>query len=240
MDRRHFITSMVLAACSAPLGALRARASRPGKIESWGIIAAITGATPDEATGIPVLANYLRINLTYKWGFGGAPYLVPSVFERAHWSEFIDPVLRIEEFTSARAESALATMRGSLGRPDFVALIGHSRGGNAALGIANSGSVLSPVDLLITLDPYATPLSRITRLAAGAARRTANFYTNRGPGPVHGAPIENMRNIFLGDDRCPLSDCNVGLHHAYTHTNIDDCDYIKRQVFALVQECFPD
>src|SRR5262245_28490426 len=81
-------------------------ARRWGCIPS-GLIAFVAGATASSATGIPVLAHFVRINLTFKMGPGGAPCVRSSPFPRENWTNLIDNPLAIEEYRSTTAATRL-------------------------------------------------------------------------------------------------------------------------------------
>ncbi len=202
-----------------------------------GLIAFVTGATPGGATGIPVLAHYVRINLTFKMGPGGAPCVQPSPFPREHWDSLLDNPLAIEQYTSSEAAERIAEFGRINGSPDLLILVGHSMGGYTVAKIANEGRLKRTADLLIIIDGY----PRGFEIKPGAAKRAINFFTDRGPGDVHGTLVKGAENIYLGAGyRCPLKDCSQGAHHTYDHVNIDDCDYVKRRIFELIQGYFPD
>lgn len=216
-----------------------AEGRRWGCINS-GLIAFIKGAFPAAATGMPVLAHYTRINLTFKMGPGGTPCIRPSPFDREHWTSLVDDYsLRIEEYEEDDVVERIQDLRDEYPSLDLLVLVGHSAGADAALRIANSRRIKPVTDLLVLIDPYA--IVSVSQVDAGAVRHAMNFYTNRGPAGVHGYPIQGAQNRFLGDDfRCPMQGCSQGHRHEYTHTNIDDCDYIKKQVFGAIQALFPD
>jgi hypothetical protein len=240
MNRREFLLAATYTAFN--LGGASAFAQSSGSlgyrsIENWGLIAFVTGALPDQATGIPVLAHYVRLNLIVRLGWGIT--LEPSPYPNEPWRNIIDCPLRIDEFTSESVEPRLARHRRELGQPDFLALIGHSKGAEACLEIANTGRIKEAVDLLVMIDPYEIPGARTTRLEPGVARRAVNYYTDTGPAGVHGYRIENVENHFMGNRRCSRKGCNQGRNHRYNHINLDDCDEIKIKVFSLIQQCFP-
>ncbi len=179
------------------------------------------GASPQQAEGIPVLANKIALLKSS----------IPKVVREYQADQDQEAIAR-----SIQKAFPSGTWAG-------VIVIGHSRGGDAAIRFTNrcswpQGSIPnSDIQLVITLDPVGTanelPKYRSGEyvFTAGQGKSATNYYTTLGT--LHGHRVNGARNLDLTDDR---HTCVVGRDHRFTHTAIDDCEKIQAEVVGLVRE----